>query len=189
MAFSSRQFALNTIKHGLFFSASHYFSFLKPILMQSDWWIEKGGFRSETKSGILTQSKKCLFDPNFFDRAIRSAHPVEKIDLFNGMCGSDCSIERVFEVHRISHHPTRHTITPYNISDAGLAAIMLLLLLRTTRRGTSCSPPATVFNFRLPYSRVSNAPRKSTKQNKNYKLDVTDDKEGLQGINRGCMPL
>ena len=49
-----------------------------PILMQSDRWIEKGAFRSEAKSGILTQSKKCLFDPNFFDRAILSAYAVEK---------------------------------------------------------------------------------------------------------------
>ena len=49
-------------------------------------------------------------------------HPVEKIDFFNGMCGSDCSIEKVFEAHRISHHPTRYTITPYNSSDAGLTA-------------------------------------------------------------------
>ena len=121
---------------------------IRPILMQSDRWIEKGGFRSETKSSILTQSKKCLFDPNFFDRAIRSTHPVEKIDFFKVMCGSHCSIERIFEAHRISHHPTRHTITPYNSSDAGLTATMLLpllllLLLTTTRRGTSCSPPAS----------------------------------------------
>ena len=86
---------------------------VRPILMLSDRWIEKGEFRSETKPGILTQSKKCLFDPNFFDRAIRSAHPVEKVDLFNGMHGSDCSIEKVFESHRISHHPGKHTITPY----------------------------------------------------------------------------
>ena len=65
-----------------------------PILVQSDRWIETGDFRSETKSGILTQSKKFLFDPNFFDRATRSAHPVEKVDFFNGMRGSDCSIEK-----------------------------------------------------------------------------------------------
>ena len=32
---------------------------------------------------------------NFFDRAIRSADPVEKVDFFEGMCGSDCSIEKV----------------------------------------------------------------------------------------------
>ena len=81
--------------------------------MQWERWIEKGDFRSKTKSCILTQSKKCLFDPDFFDRAIRSAHPVEKVDLFNGMHGSDCSIEKVFESHRISHHPGKHTITPY----------------------------------------------------------------------------
>ena len=63
--------------------------------MQSDRWIEKGDFRSETKSGILKQSKKCLFDPNFFDRAIRSAHPVETLDFFNGMRGPDCLIEEI----------------------------------------------------------------------------------------------
>ena len=32
---------------------------------------------------------------NFFDRAIRSAHPVEKVDFFDGMRGSDSSIEKV----------------------------------------------------------------------------------------------
>ena len=95
---------------------------LRPILMKSDWWIEKGDFRSKTKSCILTQSKKCLFDPNFFDRAIQSAHPVEKVEFFNGMHGADCSIEKVFEAHRISHQPRKHTITPYNSSDAGLTA-------------------------------------------------------------------
>ena len=35
-------------------------------------------------------------------------------------------------------------------------------------------------DFRLPCSRVSNASRKGTKQNKNHKLDPTDDKEGIQ---------
>ena len=56
-------------------------------------------------------------------------------------------VRKVFEAHRISHHPTRNTITPYNSSDAGLTATMLLLLLllllTTTRRGTPCSPPAS----------------------------------------------
>ena len=63
------------------------------------------------------------------------------------MPGSDCSIEKLFEAYRISHHPTQHTITPYNRSDAGLTAtvllLLLLLLLTTTRRGTSCSPSAS----------------------------------------------
>ena len=31
----------------------------------------------------------------FFDGAIRSAHPVEKVDFLDGMCGLDCSIEKV----------------------------------------------------------------------------------------------
>ena len=94
----------------------------RPILMQSDRWIEKGDFRSKTKSGILTQSKKRLFDPNFFDRAIRSSHIVEKVGFFRRMRGSDCSIENLFEAHRISHQPRKHTITPYNGSDAGCPA-------------------------------------------------------------------
>ena len=31
---------------------------------------------------------------SFLDRAIRSAHPVEKLDCFEGMRGSVCSIEK-----------------------------------------------------------------------------------------------
>ena len=31
----------------------------------------------------------------FFDRAIRSTHPVENVDFLDGMCGSDCSIEKI----------------------------------------------------------------------------------------------
>ena len=61
------------------------------------------------------------------------------------MRGSDCAIEKLFEAHRISHHPTKHTIIPYNSSDAGLTGTVLVLLLlpTTTRRGTSCSPPTS----------------------------------------------
>ena len=32
---------------------------------------------------------------HFFERAIRSAHPVEKVDFFDGVRGSDCPIENV----------------------------------------------------------------------------------------------
>ena len=32
---------------------------------------------------------------NVFDRAIRSAHPVETLDFFNGMRGPDCLIEKI----------------------------------------------------------------------------------------------
>ena len=32
---------------------------------------------------------------NSFDRAMRSAHHFEKVDFFDGMCGSGCSIEKV----------------------------------------------------------------------------------------------
>ena len=32
---------------------------------------------------------------NVFDRAIRSVHLVEKVDFFDGMRGSDCSIDNI----------------------------------------------------------------------------------------------
>ena len=35
--------------------------------MQSEKWIEKAGFRLETKSGFLILLKKSFSDPNFFD--------------------------------------------------------------------------------------------------------------------------
>ena len=94
----------------------------RSVFMQSDWWIEKGDFRSETKPGVLTtQSKKC-----FRSQLFRSSNAIgasrRKSRHFEGMRGSDCSIEKVFEAHRISHHPTNHTITPYNSYDAGLTA-------------------------------------------------------------------
>ena len=40
---------------------------LRLILMQSEKWIEKAGFRLETKSGFLILLKKSFSDPNFFD--------------------------------------------------------------------------------------------------------------------------
>ena len=112
--------------------------------MQSDRWIEKGDFRSKTKSCILTQSKRHPFDPNFFDRAIRSAHPVEKVGFLNGMRGSDCSIEKKIK-------PTTSLTTPENTRPhpttapmlAWLLLLLLPLLLTASQRGTSCSPPAS----------------------------------------------
>ena len=102
------------------------------------------------KWGIFLRSRYTAFSVTiFFDRAIRSAHTVEKVDFFSGMRGSDCSIEKLFEAHRTSHHPRKHTITPYNSSDAGLTAsillllLLLLLLLTASQRGTFCSPPAS----------------------------------------------
>ena len=73
------------------------------------------------------------------------------------MRGSDYSIEKLFDAHRISHYPTKHTITPYNSSDAVLTATVLLrvppLLLTTTWSGTFCSLPASSAN-RYPMAAV-----------------------------------
>lgn len=44
--------------------------------------------------GILW--KNSIFGPTCFDRAIRSTHPVEKLEMFDGMLGSDVSTHRAF---------------------------------------------------------------------------------------------
>ena len=77
----------------------------RPILMQSDRWIEEVDFRSQTKSGFLFQLKKKKFSMQTFsieqsDPRIPSKLPVEKLDLekldfFDGMRGLNCSIEKV----------------------------------------------------------------------------------------------
>ena len=43
-------------------------------------------------SGVV---RDAVGSKNFYDRAIRSARPVEKVGFFEGMRGSDCSIEKV----------------------------------------------------------------------------------------------
>ena len=82
----------------------------------------KGRFPIEVQIVHSCAVEKVPFRSQFF----RSSNPIRasrrKIDFFNGIHGSDCSIEKVFEAHRISHHPRKHTITPYNSSDAGLIA-------------------------------------------------------------------
>ena len=105
----------------------------------------KGRFPSGDQIGHSCVVENCLFDPNFFDRGIRYAHPVEKPDLFEGMRRSDCSTELCLTpTASLTTHKT-HDHTHYTSSDAGLTVtiVLLLLLLTTTRRGTSCSPPAS----------------------------------------------
>ena len=96
-----------------------------PLLMQSDRWIEKIDFRSKIKSCILTQWKKSLFDPIFFDRAIRSAHPVEKLDFSDRMCEPHCSTEKYLKSTAsltTPHNIRPHHTTAYNRFDVGLTA-------------------------------------------------------------------
>ena len=74
----------------------------------------KGRFSIEDHIVHSYAVEKMSFRSKISDRAIRSAHPVEKLDFFNGMRGSDCSIKKVLEAHRISHHPTKHAITSHS---------------------------------------------------------------------------
>ena len=57
----------------------------------------------------------------FRSQLFRSSNPIRasrrKVDFFNGTRGSDCSIEKVFQAHRIFHHLRKHTITPCNSSE------------------------------------------------------------------------
>ena len=100
------------------------------------------------------RSRKSAFSIPTFSIEQPDPHIPSRSRLFNGMCGSDCSIEKLFEAHCISHQPTKHTITPYNSSDAGLTATVLLLLLLTTSRcATSCSSPASS-SYRHPMTAV-----------------------------------
>ena len=73
-------------------------------------------------------SKKCLFDPNFFDRIIRSAHFVEK-HFFSTGCAdrislldreSFCSPPNLSPPHKTRSHPTTAPM---------LASLLPLLLL------------------------------------------------------------
>ena len=48
-------------------SDSAYSDWIRPVLMQSETWNKKAGFRSETKNGDLMQLKKRVrFQSNFF---------------------------------------------------------------------------------------------------------------------------
>ena len=62
----------------------------------------------------------------FRSQLFRSSNPIRasrrKVDFFKGMRGSDYSIEKLFEVDRISNHSRKHTITPCNSSDAWFTA-------------------------------------------------------------------
>ena len=62
--------------------------------------------------GLSYGVEKKKNDAKCVDPAIRPVRPVEKPDSFDGTLGSDCSIQNVFEAHRIFHHRTKHT-TPH----------------------------------------------------------------------------
>ena len=97
------------------------------ILMRSGRWIEKGDFRSKTKSCIYAVEKMPFRSQNF--------------RLSNPICASRRKIKS-FEAHRISHHPTKHTITPYNSSDAGLTATAAAAAAAAAAHSKSACPSA-----------------------------------------------
>ena len=75
---------------------------VRPILMQSDLWIEKGNFRSETKSGTLTQSKKCLFDPNFSIEQPDPHIPSRKSSFSTGCADRTARSEKKWSLTRVT---------------------------------------------------------------------------------------
>ena len=60
--------------------------------------------------------EKVPFRSRFFRSSSPNRASRRKVDLFNGMHRSDCSIERLVEAHRISSHSTKHTIASFNSS-------------------------------------------------------------------------
>ena len=82
--------------------------------MQSETWIEKAGFRSEAKIGVLMQLKKRLLNPRFFDYDFQLDQAVEKTEIFDPTRPSDSCIGDVTKSRRIlvrvpqTHITTRH---------------------------------------------------------------------------------
>ena len=115
----------------------------------------KGRFPIANQFWAFLRSRRSDFSIPFF--AIEQFDPripSKKSTFSTGCVHRIARSKKCLKAHRISHHPTKHTITPYNSSGAGLAAtillllllfpmLLLLLLLTTTRRGTSCCPPAS----------------------------------------------
>ena len=105
----------------------------------------KGRFPSGDQIGHSYAIEKVLFRSQLF----LSSSPIRtyrrKSRLFQRDARIGLLYRKSFEAHPISHHPTKDTITPYNSSDAGLTAtiLLLVLVLTGTRRGTPCSPPAS----------------------------------------------
>ena len=104
---------------------------LRPVLMQSETWIEKAGFRSETKNGFLMQLKKRLFNPRFSIVFFNRNRQSKALEIFDPTRQSDSCIGDVESptAIRVSHtHATttrRHTTTPAML--AWLPSLLLLL--------------------------------------------------------------
>lgn len=75
-----------------------------------------------------------LVDINFFDRAVRSTHPVERHFVYRRGAWIGVSIVNKVEARRVSHHPTKHAGTPHSCSlttpELELTVLPLPLLLK-----------------------------------------------------------
>ena len=70
---------------------------------------------------FLTSRKRAFSIPIFSIERSDPRIPLKKSTLSTG-CADRIARSKLFEAHRISHQPRKHTITPYNSSDAGLTA-------------------------------------------------------------------
>ena len=105
---------------------------LRPVLMQSETWIEKPVF-DRSKTGFLMQLNKRLFNSRFVAHGFQLDQTVEKTWIFKlkpqlvGFMHRKCF--QVFLPHsctsitRPHAHPTRDTTPHDNIGNAGLAAV------------------------------------------------------------------
>ena len=124
---------------------------VRAVLMRSETWIEKAGFRSKTKNGFHMQLKKGLFSPRLFFFIIFSNWTRRSRKL-------KFSIRHASRIHaigknrksrrlRVSHThatTTRHTTRPHITTSATLAWLLSLLqLLAASQRDTSFFTPGS----------------------------------------------
>ena len=92
---------------------------VRPVLIYAVGSVDrKGRFPIEDQIVHSYAVEKLSFRSQYF----RSSNPIRVSRRKYQMHGSACSIDFFFEYYRISHHPRKHTITPYNSPDAGLTA-------------------------------------------------------------------
>ena len=136
---------------------------LRPVLMQSETWIEKPVF-DRSKTGFLMRLNKRLFNSRFVAHGFQLDQTVEKTWIFKLKPQLDSCIGNVFKsscriLVRVSHAhtPTQHATRPHTTTSATLAWLLSLpLVLAASQRDASRLRPSAARDItRRPRCAVS----------------------------------